>query len=186
VYSKFLYLLPYQSQILISISLEEGNTCCSYSMKDDPDYFCSEPTCQFVRVLSEKWTLAGSSLPDWSFWTREVRLHVLTSARWFFMLGCRTRPSHGTDGRQVSAALTLITWSETPRGSISKQRYRVPAAIRSGAHTKFSTLYVDRDGAKAEGGGLCFNWWTFRTRLFPLWFWRQCLRIWPESVNKEY
>lgn len=30
-----------------------------------------------------------------------------------------------------------------PRGSISKQRYRVPVAIRSAAHAKFSTLDAD-------------------------------------------
>lgn len=40
-----------------------------------------------------------------------------------------------------------------PRGSIGKQRYKVPVAIHSGAHAKFSTLYVDRDGANTEGRG---------------------------------
>lgn len=43
--------------------------------------------------------------------------------------------------------------SEVPEGSISKQRYRVPVAISSGTHAKFSTLYVDGDRAKAEGRG---------------------------------
>lgn len=75
-------------------------------------------------------------------------MHVLTPARCFFMLCCITRPSHGADGRQVSAARALIRIrSEAPAGSISKQRYRVPVAIRSGPHAKFSALYVD--GAEA-------------------------------------
>lgn len=39
---------------------------------------------------------------------QEVHVHAVTPARCFFMLGCITRPLRSTDGRQVSAARTLI------------------------------------------------------------------------------
>lgn len=41
---------------------------------------------------------------------------------------------------------------KAPGGSISKQRYRVPVAIRSGAHAKFSAL-VCGPRREAEAGG---------------------------------
>lgn len=67
----------------------------------------------------------------------------------------KTITQHPTgDGSQLLALLSeWAARTEAPRGSISKQRYRVPVAIRSGTHAKFSTLYVDWDGAKAAGRG---------------------------------
>lgn len=51
---------------------------------------------------------------------REVRVHAVTPARCFFMLRCITRPSHSTDGRQVSAARTLIRMGCAERGAWRK------------------------------------------------------------------
>lgn len=88
---------------------------------------------------------------------RQVRLHVLTPCPLFLhaLLYNETITRHRREtGLSCSHSYQNgLRRSEAPQGSISKQHYRVPVAIRSGAHAKFSTLYVDWAGAKAEGKG---------------------------------
>lgn len=131
-------------------------------------------------AMREMNVVTRSGLPDWSFRSEERVQRVVTpSPVVSFTLGCITRPvacRRRETGPQPTAALIRMgcvaaadrrkEGRKAPRGSISKQRYRVPVAIRSGAHAKFSGLVCGpRREAEAGGKRLRFN----RLKLpFPL------------------
>lgn len=133
-------------------------------------------------AMREMNVVTRSGLPDWSFRSEErVRRVVTPSPIVSFTPGCITRPvarRRRETGPQPPAALIRMGSAvaaaadrrkkvrKAPRGSISKQRYRVPVAIRSGAHAKFSALVCGpRREAEAGGERLRFN----RLKLpFPL------------------
>lgn len=129
--------------------------------------------------MQEMNVVTRSGLPDWSFRGEERVWRVVTPLPVVsFTLGCITRPvarrrretgpqppaRMGNAAAAVAAARKTV--SKAPRGSISKQRYRVPVAIRSGAHAKFSALICGpRREAETGGERLRFN----RLKLpFPL------------------
>lgn len=68
----------------------------------------------------------------------------------------RHRRETGLSCLALLSGWTAQSGAEVPWGSISKQRYRVPVAIRSGAHAKFSTLYVDWDMSRGRRQGVIF------------------------------
>lgn len=135
--------------------------------------------------MREMNVVTRSGLPDWSFRGEErVRRVVTPLPVVSFTLGCITRPvarRRRETGPQPPAALIRMGSAaaaaaaaaarrkkvrKAPRGIISKQRYSVPVAIRSGAHAKFSALVCGpRREAEAGGERLRFN----RLKLpFPL------------------